>query len=139
MKNVLIRAPLLSISGYGVHSRQIYRWLKTYEDINVKTHIVNWGRTSWLVNPDFHNGLVGEIMKSSTDVHKGFDLSIQVQLPNEWDPNLSRINVGVTAAVETDRCNPEWINCCNRMDAVIVPSEHTKSVLVNSGNLTPRS
>ena len=136
MKNVLIRAPLLSISGYGVHSRQIYRWLKTYEDINVKTHIVNWGRTSWLVNPDFHNGLVGEIMKSSTDVHKGFDLSIQVQLPNEWDPNLSRINVGVTAAVETDRCNPEWINCCNRMDAVIVPSEHTKSVLVNSGNLT---
>jgi len=135
MRNVLIRAPLLSISGYGVHSRQIYRWLKTYEDINVRTHIVNWGRTSWLVNPDLHDGLVGDIMKSSTSEHKGFDLSIQVQLPNEWDPNLSRINVGVTAAVETDRCNPEWVECCNKMDAIIVPSNHTKNVLMNSGNL----
>jgi glycosyltransferase involved in cell wall biosynthesis len=62
-----------------------------------------------------------------------FDLSFQVQLPNEWNPFLAKQNIGITAAVETNTCNPEWVECCERMDKVIVPSEFTKEVLVNTG------
>lgn len=135
-KNVVIRGPLLSISGYGTHSRQIYRWLETL-DVRISAHITPWGATPWYINPEKLNGLVGKIMANSNfDSNAMPDASFQVQLPNEWDPNLARFNVGITAAVETDKCNPDWITACNRMDKVIVPSNHTKQVLENSGNIT---
>jgi glycosyltransferase involved in cell wall biosynthesis len=137
MKTVIIRAPLLSISGYGVHSRQIFRWLL---DQPVKTivQIVPWGNTSWMINPDMEGGLAGEIMQrsQSPETTPNPDISIQVQLPNEWDPNLAKINIGVSAWVETDRCNPEWIAAANKMTEIVVPSEFTKQVILNTGSVT---
>ena len=50
--------------------------------------------------------------------------SFQLILPNEWDPNIATYNVGMTAGVETTRCNPAWIQAVNQMDEVIVPSTH---------------
>jgi len=134
-KRVLIRAPLLTVSGYGVHSRQIFEWAISRSDFDVFVQPLQWGITPWLINPEGKDGLVGEIMKRVVDPSKEnkFDITFQVQLPNEWDPNLGKFNVGITAAVETDICSKEWIHACNKMDAIIVPSKHTESVLVNSG------
>lgn len=135
MKNVIIRAPLLSISGYGEHSRQVFEWAKSIPTWNISTHVVNWGNTSWHINPENEDGLVGEIMKRSTNAESGYDISIQVQLPDEWDTKLAKINIGVTAAVETDKCNPAWIESCNKMDCIIVPSTHVKETLMNTGEI----
>tara|TARA_E500000331_G_C17248179_1_gene709958 strand:+ start:156 stop:1319 length:1164 start_codon:yes stop_codon:yes gene_type:complete len=135
MKTVLLRGPLLSMSGYGTHSRQVFRWLKT-QNVNVKTQILPWGITPWYINADSLGGLIGEIMDASGPMPSRPDVSFQVQLPNEWDPNLANFNVGITAAVETDKCNPEWISRCNLMHHVVVPSNHTKNVLQSSGNIT---
>jgi glycosyltransferase involved in cell wall biosynthesis len=134
-KSVIIRAPLLSYSGYGVHSRQIFNWLIKREDFNVRTQIVQWGNTSWMINPKMENGLVEEIMKRSGNGDGTSDISFQVQLPDEWDPELAKVNFGVTAGVETLTCNPAWIESINRMDAIIVPSNHTKKCLTNTGNI----
>lgn len=137
MKQVVIRGPLLTASGYGEHSRQVFRWATSNKDWNVKTQLTPWGNTTWYINPDYLNGLVGNIMQRSGPMERvGSDISIQIQLPNEWDPMLGRFNVGVTAAVETDVCNPEWVDACNRMDLVIVPTNHTRQTLMNSGNIT---
>ena len=133
----VVRAPLLSISGYGQHSRQIYEALKNSDKITeIKTQVVQWGNTSWFIDVNAENGLIGDIMSRSSDVNDGYDISFQVQLPDEWSTSLAKINIGVTAAVETDRCNPEWINRCNQMNAIIVPSHFTKSVLEKTGQLT---
>jgi glycosyltransferase involved in cell wall biosynthesis len=137
-KKVLIRAPLLTVSGYGVHSRQVFKWLLSREDFDVTTHVVNWGTTSWMVNPEFENGLVGEVMKRSNPGPGNFDLSFQVQLPDEWDSNLASFNVGITAGVETDICNPDWITAINKMDLVIVPSSHVKNTFERTGDITTK-
>lgn len=131
----VIRAPLLSVSGYGHHSRQVFEAVKRIPGIEVFTQIVQWGNTSWNINPDDENGLVGEIMKRSSDIQSGFDVSFQVQLPDEWSTDLAKINIGITAAVETDICNPVWIEKCNKMSAIIVPSAFTKSVLEKTGKI----
>lgn len=137
MLNAVIRAPLLTLSGYGVHSRQVYAWMERSNRFNICTQPVNWGNTTWLINPDYEKGMIGRIMsQTGYDPPSGFDISFQVQLPDEWDPDLARVNVGITAAVETDRCSPAWVECCNRMDAVIVPSFHTKKVIQDSGSLS---
>ncbi len=136
-KTALVRGPLLTLSGYGVHTRQIFKWLEKRENIEVKTFSLPWGITPWLLDKERYDGLVGKIFDCSDyqSIQK-FDYSFQVQLPNEWDPSLADYNFGVTAAVETDRCPPQWIEACNKMNHIIVPSEHTKRVLQNSGNLT---
>jgi glycosyltransferase involved in cell wall biosynthesis len=137
MKSVLIRGPLLSQSGYGNHARQIFRWiLKKHPDVEIKTQVLPWGTTSWYVNPDAEDGLVGEIMRRTASSEQKFDVSYQVQLPNEWDPNLAKFNVGVSAVVESDRCNPAWVDACNKMNLIVVPSKFCESTLRNTANVS---
>jgi len=135
-KTVILRAPLLTSSGYGTHSRQIFRWLKTRSDVEVVTQPVPWGITSWLINPDDHDGLIGDIMSTTSMNNSGADISIQLQLPNEWNPHLAKVNIGVSAFVETDTCNPAWLECCNAMDAIVVPSKHVAKCIINTGGIT---
>lgn len=135
-KKVLLRAPVLSISGYGVHSRQIFKWLESRHDIDLKVQVLQWGNTTWMLNGDLEDGLIGRIMEKTsfdTENHK-FDLSFQVQLPDEWDPNIAKTNVGISAVVETDVCNPQWIESINTMDHVIVPTHHIKQTIENTGS-----
>ena len=137
MKKVLVRGPLLSQSGYGNHARQIVRWLLSRDDVEVCAQVLHWGVTPWLIDENAEDGLIGKIMKISvasmpTDV----DISYQIQLPNEWDNTIAKQNIGVTAAVETDICNPSWVNCCNMMDAIVVPSQFTKGTIERSGSLS---
>jgi len=134
VNTVILRAPLLTISGYGTHSRQIYRWLRS-RNIPVKTQIVPWGVTPWYVNPDSLDGMVGDIMSRSTSLDVRAERSIQVQLPNEWDTTVAAKNIGVSAFVETDRCNPSWESDCNKMDAIVAPSTFTKKIVTNSVNV----
>lgn len=134
-KTVLLRAPALSISGYGTHARQVFRWLDS-KDIDLYVDLMSWGITSWHVNPDSENGLVGRIMKKTGTPPRQPDVAISLQLPNEWQKIEGSVNVGMSAIVETDRCNPAWVEACNKMDRVIVPSNFCKQVLENSAKLT---
>lgn len=133
-KTVMLRAPALSLSGYGTHARQIFRWLNS-KDIDLTVDLLQWGITTWHVNPSAENGLIGEIMSKTGAPAKRPDVVISLQLPNEWQKVEGAFNVGMSAVVETDRCNPKWVDACNNMDRVIVPSNFCKTVLQRSGNL----
>lgn len=132
---ILLRAPLLTNSGYGVHSRQVFEWLSEKKDVELHVECLNWGMTPWIVNKDHEAGLIGKIMECSRELTPPYDMTFQLQLPDEWDPRLGKINIGMSAVVETDCCNPRWIDACNNMDHIIVPSKFTKNVLKRSGIL----
>ena len=139
MKTVLLRAPVLTMSGYGVHARQVARWLFEQEealDLDITVEPLNWGHTGWLTDVDAEDGLVGRVLQAADNTKPFYDVTIQLQLPNEWNPMLGAFNVGITAGVETDRCNPGWIDAVNQMNLVIVPSEFTKSSFLASGNVS---
>ena len=134
-KTVLVRGPLLSNSGYGTHCRQIFSYfLKNQDKYEVSTQILNWGITPWCVNTEKENGIYGEIISRNRKIETKFDMTVQIQLPNEWDENLGNFNIGVTAGVETDKCSKEWATTHrNKMNLLIVPSIHTKFSFLNSG------
>lgn len=132
MTHVHIKGPLLSISGYGVHARQICRWAFS-QNFHVTTDITPWGRTPWYTDRNECDGLVDKIMEASAPLESKPDYSFQIMLPNEWSPSLAKKNFGVSAIVEADTCNPNWVTACQRMDHVIVPSEFAKKCLVNTG------
>lgn len=135
-KRVLLRAPLLTVSGYGVHSRQIFEYLYEQSDVDLHVEVLNWGQTSWMINTESEDGLIGKIMSCSKKLEPPYDYTFQVQLPDEWNPRLGKKNIGISAFVETDRCNPAWISKCNEMDLVVAPSTFTKEVVTRSGYVT---
>jgi len=136
-KSVLLRGPLLTQSGYGVHARQIAAWAIGRDDFEVQVQATPWGETPWIIDESACGGLIRSIMERTVDPgNKLYDITVQIQLPNEWNPSLGRFNIGVTAAVETDTCHPSWPEYCNKMSAVVVPSEHAKSCLLSSGKIT---
>lgn len=139
-KSVIFRAPILSQSGYGVHARQVAKWLLTKEDlVDIKFQVMPWGNTSWIIDQNAYDGLIGKVIAKNVDynpkqIPSQFDVSIQLQLPNEWDTRLGRYNIGMTAGVETDTCNPEWIRCCESMNEIILPSKHTEKTFQNTSH-----
>ena len=52
MKKVLLRAPLLTNSGYGIHSRQLFSWLYNKKDVELTVECVQWGRTPWILDTE---------------------------------------------------------------------------------------
>jgi glycosyltransferase involved in cell wall biosynthesis len=132
MKRILLRAPVLTQSGYGVHSRQIARWLlNTVGRDRLRVQALPWGMTPWVLNSQ--DDQIKDLYELLCQTPQKFDVSIQVQLPTEWDRSLSDVTVGVTAGVETDRVNQSWVAACNNMDKIIVPSIHTLNAFINSG------
>lgn len=138
-KRIMFSAPVFTESGYGVHARQIATWLlEKHRDgrIELFIHPVSWGNTPWIIDSKALGGIIGELQSLSVPAATQTDVSIQLKLPNEWDPKMAPINIGVTAGVETDRANPKWVTSCNLMTHVVVPSNHIKKALEAAGEIT---
>ncbi len=128
-KKVMVRAPLLTQSGYGEHSRFIIRALRSREDLfDIYLEPLNWGQTAWVSKSSEENDWFNKmIQKTGLYIRNNpvFDMSVQVTIPNEWE-RIAPINIGVTAGIESTRVSPDWIEKSNMMDKVIVVSEHAK-------------
>src|SRR3990167_2173374 len=128
MKSIIIRGPLTVNSGYSTHARQVFKFLLSKENLDVKCQLTPWGNCSWNLNSNDFGGLIGEAMSRSipNNLSQKADVAISVILPNEFDTSIAHFNIGITAGVETDICNPQWIDHLNKMNLIIVPSNHTK-------------
>ena len=130
-KKVLVRAPVLTRSGYGEHGRFVLRALREREDLfEIFIIPIAWGMTGWLAeDSEERKWIDSTIAKTAEYGSRGgqWDISIQVTIPNEWEP-IAPINIGVTAGIETTRVAPVWLEKVNMMDRVITVSEHSKAV-----------
>lgn len=132
-KKVLLKGPILTNSGYGVHTRQVFEALKNSGEVDLYVQPTQWGNTSWILADEISDANVSQIVSycQKYNSSKTFDVSYQVLLPSEWE-NLAGKNVGITAGFEADIVKEDWISHCNDMDMVIVPSEFTKSAFVKT-------
>jgi len=128
-KRVIVRGPALSQSGYGEHARMILRGLKERQDL-FETFIIptGWGHTGWISDSSELRTWIDSRVQATQPLlqqNPSFDISIQVSIPNEFE-RLAPINIGVTAGVETTKVSPQWIQKCNEMTKIIVPSNFAK-------------
>ncbi len=132
MKPTLVfQAPVATRSGYGDHARDLLHSLYKLDKFDIKVISTRWGATPMdALNYDkpFHKWIVDNIIQKPEQKP---DIYIQVTVPNEFQP-LGYYNIGITAAIETTHCALDWVHGCNRMDLVIVPSEHSKRSLVDT-------
>ena len=134
-KKVIIKAPILTRSGYGEQSRFALRALRTREDLyDIYIKPINWGKTSWLFERDEERVWIDQtIEKTINYLSTGgqFDMSLQITIPNEFE-RLAPVNIGYTAGIETNKVAPQWLIKSNEMDKIITISKHSKEVFENT-------
>jgi glycosyltransferase involved in cell wall biosynthesis len=132
MKPTLVfQAPVATRSGYGDHARDLLHSLYKLDKFDIKVISTRWGATPMdALNYDkpFHKWVVDSIIPG---IEQKPDIYIQVTVPNEFQP-VGHYNIGITAAIETTHCALDWVHGCNRMDLILVPSEHSKKSLVDT-------
>lgn len=135
-KKILVRAPVLSQSGYGEQARFALRALRSREDLfDIFIMAIPWGRTGWVwQDSEFRQWMDEKITLTQVLIQRKqiqADISLQVTIPNEFQ-KLAPINIGYTAGIETNMCSPQWLPKCNEMDKVLVVSNHAKTSLVDT-------
>jgi glycosyltransferase involved in cell wall biosynthesis len=130
-KVMLICAPVSSRSGYGDHARDLVRSFIKHDKYDIKILDVPWGECprNALDNKKDIN-IISRILKTN-QVDKQPDVYVDIRIPNEFQ-TYGKVNIGITAGIETTAVSDAWIAGCNKMDLIIVPSEHSKKGFVDA-------
>ena len=130
-KFMLICAPVSSRSGYGDHARDLVRSFIEHNKYDIEILDVPWGdcpRNALDNEKDIN--IISRILKTN-QVNRQPDVYIDIRIPNEFQ-QYGKFNIGITAGIETTAVSNAWIDGCNKMDLIIVPSEHSKQGFVNT-------
>lgn len=132
-KLVVISAPVFTRSGYGDHSVDIIlSIIKKYPEWDIKIVPLGWGACPPTELMD--NSINSNIIRSrilSENLSRQPDISIHIGIPTEAN-RFARFNILITAGIETTIADAKWIEACNQMDLILVPSTHSKDVFINS-------
>jgi len=131
MRKILVKAPVLSRSGYGEQSRFALRALKSRPDLyDIYVYPIGWGKTGWIHEDSEEKQWIDAAIKKTAEYQSGggnYDASLQITIPNEWE-KIAPVNIGYTAGIETTRVSPAWIEKSENVDRIIVVSNHSKIV-----------
>ena len=128
---MLICAPVSSRSGYGDHARDLVQSFINHNKYDIKIYDVNWGETPRdALNEKKDEQIIKRILKEPK-VSRQPDVYVDIRIPNEFQTH-GKINIGITAGIETTAVSNAWIEGCNKMDLIIVPSEHSKEGFVKA-------
>jgi hypothetical protein len=129
MKSVIIASPVATQSGYGHHAREIIANFieQRSSEWDIKLVSLPWGHTpfTYPIPMDWNQRIIPLPLTSQPDVW------VQITVPNEFQA-VGKYNIGVTAGTEGDICPEAWIDNLNAMQLIIVPSEFTKQVFINT-------
>jgi len=132
-KLMLICAPVTSRSGYGAHARDLVTSFIEHNKYDIKILDVRWGDCPRdALNKDNKNDKkILDCILPQPQMNQQPDVYVDIRIPNEFQ-TYGKVNIGITAGVETTAVSQAWIEGCNKMDLVIVPSEHSKQSFVSS-------
>ena len=125
-RSVVMIAPFNTRSGYGDHARSIYYSIMDREDLDIKCLDVKWGSTPRNhLRPEVkrHQKLLSSFT-TQDKITSQPDLLIDIRIPNEFMDG-GKVNIGITAGVETNVVSPEFLAGMNKMSLNIVPSKFT--------------
>ncbi len=132
-KLMLICAPVTSRSGYGAHARDLTQAFIRHDKYDIKIMDVPWGDCprNALDKNNLEDKKILDCILSEPKTDRQPDIYVDIRIPNEFQ-TYGKFNIGITAGIETTAVSNNWIENCNKMDLVIVPSEHSKNGFINA-------
>ena len=130
----VIYAPIDTLSGYGARSRDTVKSIIELkkDEWDIKIMSCPWGNTPTgfiRENPEWH--FLSEYILSTPQLNVQPDIMIWITVPNEFQ-KVGKYNIGITAGLEINIVPVDWIEGVNRMDLVLVSSEHSKKAFIDS-------
>jgi glycosyltransferase involved in cell wall biosynthesis len=127
----VVSAPPDTYSGYGARSRDFIRALvdKKGAEWDIKILLQRWGNLPFGYIGDHKeewSWMIKHLLPNNQLTQQP-DYWFQITVPNEFQP-VGKWNCGVTAGIETTICHQSWLEGCNRMNLVLVSSNHAKTV-----------
>ena len=136
---IVFSGPIGYMSGYGEHSRYIFKYLLKHQD-KYDLFLVpqQWANSTFNMKKLFSKDELNEINhllektkkyadKMKTRSALKFDLSLQVGVPTDWDFEVAEKTVGITAGIETDFMRFDWLgHFIYKCEEVWVVSKHSK-------------
>ena len=129
---LLFQGPVRSRSGYGDHTRDLILSLIEMDKFDVVIAPTKWGDCPETgLNGVLNRGKIESRLLPGSNLAKRPDVYIMCSVPNEFNP-IGVYNIGITAGIETTIADPSWIEGCNKMDLIIVPSQHSRDVFLQT-------
>tara|TARA_B100000886_G_scaffold260597_1_gene185475 strand:- start:5453 stop:6778 length:1326 start_codon:yes stop_codon:yes gene_type:complete len=147
MIKVLLEGPILTRSGYGEHTRLIFKSIYNIDNFIIHINPLQWGQTGWISEQDTElyneiqmaiNNFANYEQETSGQNSLKYHLQIQVGILSEFVKKGEK-SICVTAGIETDRVSLDWLLKTHArtidpirkertfgVDKVIVPSNHAK-------------
>ena len=127
-KLMLICAPASSRSGYGDHARDLIWSFMDSNKYEIKILDVRWGDCprNALDKNNPKDKQILDCVLAQANMDRQPDIYVDIRIPNEFE-TYGKFNIGITAGIETNAVSEAWIEGCNKMDLIIVPSEHSKA------------
>lgn len=126
-------APIFTRSGYGDRARDIARAILKSDKYDLKIWPINWGMTPYtgLDENDPSDKQILNCILKEPQLPKKPEIHIHISVPNEFQA-IGVYNIGITAGIETDVVDASWVEGANRMDLILVSSEHSKLGFTNA-------
>lgn len=135
--SLLIRCPIDTVSGYGEWCRQIVftiRNSKYYDYFDVRIMPTTFGHSRHIaLEEDNQITRVAKELMHRSIFSENPDVYIMFSIPSEFERLGRLINVGVTAACETDRISFDWVNKINNtVDVLFAVSKWTAAMITGT-------
>ena len=129
----VIYAPIDTLSGYGARSRDTVKSIIELkkDEWDIKVIPCPWGNTPTgfiRENSEWH--FLSQYIVSP-QLNAQPDIMIWITVPNEFQ-KVGKYNIGITAGLEINIVPADWVEGVNRMDLVLVSSEHSKNAFLES-------
>jgi len=127
-----ISSPFDTYSGYGARSRDLIKSIVKSEKYNVRLLSQRWGNTPFGFckdNPEW--AFLLDLVLPNNQLPKQPEVWMQITVPNEFQA-VGKYNIGVTAGIETTVVPAEFIEGANKMNLLLVSSEHAKKGFIES-------
>lgn len=130
----VIYAPVDTLSGYGARARDTVKSIIELkkDEWDIKIISCGWGNTPVGFieeNPEWH--FLNPYILPAPQLPAQPDIFIWITIPTEFQ-KVGKYNIGITAGLETDIVPGDWVEGVNRMDLVLVSSEHSKKAFLES-------
>lgn len=131
-QSILYRSPLDSGTGYGETSRSIFFSLHNTNNYKIRLNTFYGSPQKFKFTPE-EERIIREADKQEISLEE--TVSIQIITSVHYEP-ISRWNIGY-GMFETDRIPSDWVDSCNRMNAIVVPSKFNADTFKGSGVKVP--
>ena len=130
----VIYAPVDTLSGYGARARDTVKSIIELkkDEWDIKIISCGWGNTPVGFieeNPEWH--FLNPYILPTPQLPAQPDIFMWITIPTEFQ-KVGKYNIGITAGLETDIVPGDWVEGVNRMDLVLVSSEHSKKAFLES-------